>query len=94
MNLENELNRRENRIILKVMELIYEERRAFTSGKYLLTKLNENGYRFNKSRIMPYINWMIEEGVLEKSNCSVKPYIIIMTREKIRNKLENWRLTI
>ena len=54
-----ELNRRENEIILTIMRLIGADERGYTSAKYLSTKLTEIGYKKTKKSILPYIHLMI-----------------------------------
>ena len=78
-----ELNRRENTIIAVVMKLIAEEERHFTSAKYLAEHLTALGIKKTKKNIMPYIELMKEQGILEATDNSLKPYNIVKTKEEI-----------
>lgn len=78
-----ELNRRENEIILTTMKLICEDHRGFTSAKYLSAKLSEAGYPKSKKSVLPYIHLMIEKGLIKPTDNSLKPYLIIKTKEEI-----------
>ena len=78
-----ELNRRENTIIAVVMKLIAEEKRNFTSAKYLAEHITALGIKKTKKNIMPYIELMKEQGILEATDNSLKPYNIVKTKEEI-----------
>lgn len=82
-NIEDILNKEENKKIEAVFRLISEEERDYTSAKYLSTKMNELGYNTNKKNIMPYINIAISSGVLVETDNKLKPYTIIMDKSKI-----------
>ncbi|MGN8963515.1 recombinase family protein, partial [Bariatricus sp. HCP28S3_D3] len=76
-------NRRENTIIAVVMKLIAEEKRNFTSAKYLAEHITALGIKKTKKNIMPYIELMKEQGILEATDNSLKPYNIVKTKEEI-----------
>jgi site-specific DNA recombinase len=86
-----ELNKRENKIILTTMKLICEDTRGFTSAKYLSTKLTDIGYKKSKKSVLPYIQMMIEKGLIESSDNPLKPYTIIKTSEEIEELIENFQ---
>lgn len=85
-----ELNRGENEIILAVMMLIREDERGFTSAKYLSAALAEMGYKKTKSSIMPYIEMMLDMGVIERSDNPRKPYTIVKTADEIQRMMEKF----
>lgn len=82
-NIEDILNKEENKKIEEVFRLISDEERDYTSAKYLSTKMNELGYNTNKKSIMPYIKLALANGVLEETDDKLKPYTIIMDKSKI-----------
>lgn len=89
-----ELNKRENEIILTAMKLICQDNRGFTSAKYLSAKLSEAGYQKSKKSVLPYIHLMIEKGLIEPTDNSLKPYSIIMTKEEIEKLIADFQICI
>lgn len=79
-----ELNRHENEIIYHTMKLIMEDDRGFTSIKYLSAKLTDLGYSKSKKSVLPYIGLMLDMGIVEKSDNSLKPYTIIKSAREIQ----------
>lgn len=86
-----ELNRKENQIILSVMKLIREDDRGYTSAKYLSTKLEGFGIKKSKKAILPYIGLMIEDGILEPTENTLKPYVILKTNEELDELIANFQ---
>ncbi len=89
-NPANELNKKENNIILTTMRLIYEEERNYTSAKYLSTKLTELGFKKSKKLVLPYIAVMIKMGILKPTENSLKPYDIIVSKEILNHMINNY----
>lgn len=87
---EQELNRRENEIILTVMTLIKGEKRGFTSAKYLSAALTGMGYKKTRSSVMPYIEMMLELELIERSDHPRKPYTIVKTEDELQNMIEKF----
>ncbi len=85
------LNRSENEIILKVMKLIYEDNRGFISARYLSAKLTEAGYLKSKKAVLPYIRLMIEKGLAEPAEDPLRPYLIIKTKEEIKELIADFQ---
>ena len=79
-----EMNRRENEIIYKTMQLILEDDRGFTSAKYLSKALTDTGYSKSKKNVLPYIGLMLEMGIVEQSENSLKPYTIVKSKAEIQ----------
>lgn len=79
-----EMNRRENEIIYQTMRLIYEEERGYTSAKYLSKALTDLGYPKSKKSVLPYIGLMMDIGIVEESNNSLKPYTIVKSKEELQ----------
>jgi len=79
-----EMNRRENEIIYKTMQLILEDDRGFTSAKYLSKALTDAGYTKSKKNVRPYIGLMLEMGFVEQSENSLKPYTIVKSKAEIQ----------
>ena len=82
-----EMNRRENEIIYQIMRLIYEEERCYTSAKYLSKALTDLGYPKSKKSVLPYIGLMMDMGIVEASDNSLKPYTIIQSKEKLQEMM-------
>ena len=78
-----EINHRENRIIAAVMLLVAEDKRGYTSAKYLSEHLTDLGFQKTKQSILPYIRLMKELGILKDTGNSLKPYRIVKSKEKI-----------
>ena len=85
-----EMNRRENEIIYQTMRLIYEEERGYTSAKYLSKALTDLGYPKSKKNVLPYIGLMMNMGIVEPSDNSLKPYTIVKTKEEIEKLMHNF----
>lgn len=86
-----ELNRRENEIILTTMKLIKSDDRGYTSAKYLSTRLEEYGIKKSKKAVLPYIGLMIEDGILEPTDNPLKPYTILKTNEELEDLIANFQ---
>lgn len=86
----DELNRRENEILYTTMKLILEDKRGFTSAKYLSAKLTDAGYKKSKRAVLPYISFMIDKGMIEPSDNPLKPYTIVKTPAEIEEIMANF----
>ena len=78
-----EMNRGENRIIAAVMLLVAEDKRGYTSAKYLSEHLTDLGFQKTKQSILPYIRLMKEWEILKDTGNSLKPYHIVKSKEEI-----------
>lgn len=78
------MNRFENEIIFQVMRLIFEDERRFTSAKYLSQKLTDIGYPKSRTKVLPYIDLMMDMCIIEPGEKPSKPYIIIKSKNEIR----------
>lgn len=85
-----ELNRRENAIIYTTMKLILEDKRGYTSAKYLSEKLTDAGYKKSKKSVLPYIAMMIDMGIIAPSGNSLKPYTIVKMPSEIEELMANF----
>ena len=85
-----EMNRRENEIIYQTMRLIYEEARGYTSAKYLSKALTDLGYPKSKKSVLPYIGLMMDMGIVEASDNSLKPYTIVKSKEELRKTMNTF----
>ncbi len=83
-NPADEMNYRENVIIVTVMKLIIEDSHGFTSAKYLSERLTELGLKKTKKSVLPYISLMKDLGILQPSENPVKPYHIMKSKEEIQ----------
>lgn len=78
-----EMNRRENIIIAIVLKLIAEDKRGYTSAKYLSEHITDLGFKKTKQSILPYIELAKSLGILEPTENSLKPYRIGKSEEEI-----------
>ena len=85
-----EMNRRENEIIYHTMRLIYEDERGYTSAKYLSKALTDLGYPKSKRSVLPYIGLMMDMGIVEPSDNSLKPYTIVKTKEELQKVMDDF----
>lgn len=85
-----ELNRKENTIIYTAMKLILEDERGYTSARYLSAKLTDAGYKKTKKSVLPYIRLMIDMGIIEPDDNSLKPYTIVKTPAQIKELMEDF----
>ncbi|MDO4941472.1 MAG: recombinase family protein [Lachnospiraceae bacterium] len=90
----SELNKKENEIILSTMKLIYEDDRGFTSAKYLSSKLTEAGYPKSRRSVLPYIHLMRDQGFIESTDNSLKPYLIIKSKKELKELIESFQTNI
>lgn len=86
----SEMNRRENTIIAIVMKLIIEDKREYTSARYLSEHLTALGFKKTKHSILPYIGLMKELGILKDTDNPQKPYDIVKPREEIAALTNNF----
>ena len=84
------MNRRENEIIYQTMRLIYEEERGYTSAKYLSKALTDLGYPKSKKSVLPYIGLMMDMGIIEPSDNSLKPYTIVKSKNELQEIMNNF----
>jgi len=83
-NPADEMNYRENVIIVIVMKLIMEDSRGFTSAKYLSERLTELGLKKTNKGVLPYIALLKAFGILQPAENPVKPYNILKSKEEIQ----------
>ena len=79
----NEMNHRENTIIAIVMKLIVEDKRGYTSAKYLSEHLTDLGFPTTKRSILPYIELMKSLDILKDTDNPRKPYRIMKSENEI-----------
>ncbi len=79
----NEMNRRENTIIAIIMKLIAEDKRGYTSAKYLSEHLTDLGFPKTKQSILPYIELMKTLDILKDTDNPRKPYRIMKSEKEI-----------
>ena len=78
-----EMNRRENTIIAIIMKLIVEDKRGYTSVKYLSEHLTDLGFPTTKRSILPYIELMKSLDILKDTDNPRKPYRIMKSEKEI-----------
>jgi len=77
------LNRKENEIILTTMQIIKNDTRGYTSARYLSIKLKDHRIEKSNKAIIPYINLMIADGILEHTDNPIKPYTILKSNKEL-----------
>ncbi len=90
-SLADEMNRWGNTVIVIVMKLILEDKRGYTSAKYLSEHITELGFKKAKQSILPYINLMKELGILEDTDNPLKPYKIVKSKEEIALLMQQYQ---
>jgi len=83
-----ELNHNEHEIIRTVLRLIQQEKRPYTSVKYLLAGLTLHGYKKTVRAVYPYIRLMIDLGILKETKDRLKPYEIVVSKEALSNRMD------
>lgn len=89
-----ELNKRENDIILLAMNIIYEDERDFTSAKRLSIELTKRGYSKSYKSVLPYINILIKQGIIEPTENPRKPYSLVMTRAELNKCISDFHSSV
>ena len=85
-----ELNHSENEIILAAMRLVRNEKREYTSARFLSTQLTKAGYPKSEKAVLPYIRMMAGLGVIEESGNSRKPYMIQMGKDEMDRVMDHF----
>ena len=85
-----EMNCRENTIIAIVMKLIAEDKRGYTSAKYLSEHLTDLGFPKTKQSILPYIELMKTLDILKDTDNPRKPYRIMKSENEISLLARNY----
>jgi DNA invertase Pin-like site-specific DNA recombinase len=83
-----ELNHMEHKRIHQILKLIKDDNRDFTSAKYLSENLTNSGYKISKTQLLPYINLMLDMGIIEKNENPRKPYTIIKSANEIQSIMD------
>ena len=83
-----DMNYREHTIIAIVMKLIAEDKRGYTSAKYLSEHLTDLG--FPKQSILPYIELMKTLDILKDTDNPRKPYRIMKSENEISLLARNY----
>ncbi len=89
-NPADEMNYRENMIIITVMKLIMEDTRGYTSAKYLSEHLTGLGVEKTRTNVLPYIGLMKEMQIMEPAKNPLKPYNIVKNKEEINALCESF----
>ncbi len=89
-NPADEMNHRENIMIVIMMKLIAEEERGYTSAKYLSEHITDLGFKKTKQSILSYIELMKNLGILENTDNPLKPYNIVKSKEEITQLSQNY----
>lgn len=76
-SIEGYLNQKENEIICRVLEIVRDEKREFTSAKHIAAELKSKGIQKSNKSVLPYITLLIEEGILEPTGNPKEPYWIV-----------------
>ena len=85
-----DMNYREHTIIAIVMKLIAEDKRGYTSAKYLSEHLTDLGFPKTKQSILPYIELMKTLDILKDTDNPRKPYRIMKSENEISLLARNY----
>lgn len=81
------LNKHEAEIILTTMKLIRQEDRTYTSAKHLSEELTKLGYNKYKKAVRPYIQIMINMGILNETKNRQRPHEILVSKDELSNRI-------
>lgn len=87
-NPAEELNKYEKEVILATIKLIQQEDRTYTSAKHLSEELTKLGYKKNKKTVRPYIQIMINMGILNETKNRQRPHEILVSKEELSNRID------
>lgn len=82
------LNKHEAEIILTTMKLIRQEDRTYTSAKHLSEELTKLGYNKYKKAVRPYIQIMINMGILNETKNRQRPHEILVAKDELSNRID------
>lgn len=88
------LNEEEERAIFLTLQYVYEEKRTYTSAKYILTRFHQAGINKTKRSVMAYLSIMINLQILSPDSDPQKPYRIIKTKDEISEILNSMKQCI
>ena len=61
-----------------------------SSAKYLSKALTDLGYPKSKKSVLPYIGLMMDMGIVEPSDNSLKPYTIVKSKDELQEIMNNF----
>lgn len=77
-SLSQKMNQREDETIEYIQKLILEEERGYTSKRALSNSLAKAGFLKSPAAVTPYINMMIDRGILKPEENNRRPYRIFL----------------
>lgn len=86
-----EMNRHENEILYRIMNLILNSDRDYISARYLSKALTELHFPVSEKNVLPYIGLLIDMGIIAPSNSPQKPIAICKTNSEILEIMKNFR---
>ena len=85
------MNRHENEILYRIMNLILNSNRDYISARYLSKALTELHFPVSEKNVLPYIGLLIDMGIIAPSNSPQKPIAICKTNSEILEIMKNFR---
>lgn len=83
-------NHDEEETLRCVLQGIIEEKRPYTSAKYLSAYVTSTGHKKSRKSILPYINILINNKILSPTDDPLKPYLIIKEKKELNQILDKF----
>ena len=72
-------------IMIETIRLLEEDETDFTSVKFLTESLKAMGYPMHRKKFIPYMERLLELGLVEKTGIYHYPYKIAASRQKLHD---------
>lgn len=72
-------------MLIESIRLLEKDETGFTSVKFLADSLKEMGYPMHKKKFVPYMEHLLDLGLVEKTGIYHYPYRIAATRQQLRD---------
>lgn len=72
-------------MLIESIRLLEKDETGFTSVKFLADRLKEMGYPMHKKKFVPYMEHLLDLGLVEKTGIYHYPYRIVASRQQLRD---------
>lgn len=72
-------------MMIEAVRLLEKDETGFTSVKFLADSLKEMGYPMHKKKFVPYMEHLLDLGLVEKTGIYHHPYRIVASRQQLRD---------
>lgn len=72
-------------MLIESIRLLEKDETGFTSVKFLADSLKEMGYPMHKKKFVPYMEHLLDLGLVEKTGIYHYPYRIVASRQQLRD---------